>query len=143
SPSAFGLAKRMSVGLDRNRVQLLTAVLERAAKLTLGDRDLFVNVVGGVAVEEPSLDLPLCLAVASAYRNCPVPQDFVAFGEIGLAGEIRGVGSPQARVMEAKALGFTRCFLPASDLERLERKPKGVLLEPVTTLAEAVEILLP
>lgn len=143
APSAFGLAKRMSVGLDRNRVQLLTAVLERAGRLTLGDRDLFVNVVGGVEVEEPALDLPLCLAVASAYRNVALPADLAVFGEVGLAGEVRGVGSVEARVAEAAALGFRRCLLPASDRARAGQTPEGLALEAVTTLGEALETLLP
>jgi len=143
SPSAFGMAKRMSVGLDRNRAQLLTAVLERAARLTLGDRDLFVNVVGGVEVEEPALDLPLCLAVASAYYTKPVGAEVAAFGEVGLAGEVRGVGSPGPRAAEAAALGFRRLLLPASDMERIGKVPKGLHLEPVSTLAEAVGKLFP
>lgn len=143
SPSAFGMAKRMSVGLDRNRAQLLTAVLERAARLTLGDRDLFVNVVGGVEVEEPALDLPLCLAIASAYYGKPVPADVAAFGEVGLAGEVRGVGAPGPRAAEAAALGFHRLFLPASDVERLGPPPAGLKLVPVSGLAQAVERLFP
>ncbi len=143
SPSAFGLAKRMSLGLDRNRVQLLTAVLERSARMTLGDKDLFVNVVGGVELEEPALDLPLCLAVASAYRGKALPSDLAAFGEVGLAGEIRGVGSAQVRAAEAAALGFTRCLLPRSDQGRMEKTPKGITLEPVGRLEEAIELLLP
>jgi DNA repair protein RadA/Sms len=143
SPSAFGLAKRMSLGLDRNRVQLLTAVLERSARITLGDRDLFVNVVGGVELDEPALDLPLCLAVASAYRGKAMPSDLAAFGEVGLAGEVRGVGSAQARASEAAALGFTRCVLPVSDYKRLDKAPKGIRLEPVSRLEDALELLLP
>ncbi len=143
SPSAFGLAKRMSLGLDRNRVQLLTAVLERSARITLGDRDLFVNVVGGVELDEPALDLPLCLAVASAYRGKAMPSDLAAFGEVGLAGEVRGVGSAQARAAEAAALGFTRCVLPVSDYKRLDKAPKGIRLEPVSRLEDALELLLP
>ena len=143
SPSAFGLAKRMSLGLDRNRVQLLTAVLERSARITLGDRDLFVNVVGGVELDEPALDLPLCLAVASAYRGKAMPSDLAAFGEVGLAGEVRGVGSAQARAAEAAALGFTRCVLPVSDFKRLDKAPKGIRLEPVSRLEDALELLLP
>ena len=139
--SAFGLAKRMSVGLDRNRVQLLSAVLERAIRITLGDRDLFVNVVGGVEVEDPALDLPLCLAVASAYRGKALPADLAAFGEVGLAGEVRGAGAPAVRLQEAAALGFSRCLLPASDLARLDAAPAGIRAEPVRTLAEAAEIL--
>lgn len=143
APSAFGLAKRMSVGLDRNRVQLLTAVLERAMRITLGDKDLFVNVVGGVDVDDPALDLPLCLAVASAYRGKALPADLAAFGEVGLAGEVRGAGSPTVRLQEAAALGFTRCLLPTSDRERLENPPEGVIPEPVRSLVEAVELLFP
>ncbi len=143
SPSAFGLAKRMSLGLDRNRVQLLSAVLERSMRITLGDRDLFVNVVGGVEVEEPALDLPLCLAVASAYRGVALSSDLAAFGEVGLAGEVRGVGSPQPRIAEAAALGFRRCVLPASDARRLEPASGQMALTPVATLSEAIEHLFP
>jgi DNA repair protein RadA/Sms len=143
SPSAFGLAKRMSLGLDRNRVQLLSAVLERSMHITLGDRDLFVNVVGGVEVEEPALDLPLCLAVASAYRGEALSSDLAAFGEVGLAGEVRGVGSPQPRIAEAAALGFRRCVLPASDARRLEPASGPMALTPVATLSEAIEHLFP
>lgn len=143
SASAFGLSKRMSAGLDRNRVQLLSAVLERALHITLGDRDLFVNVVGGVELEEPALDLPLCLAVASAYFGKPLPQDLAAFGEVGLAGEVRGVGSVSERVREASALRFTRGILPASDLERLREDVPGTRLHPVRSLVEAAAILFP
>jgi DNA repair protein RadA/Sms len=143
SPSAFGMAKRMSVGLDRNRVQLLTAVLERSARMTLGDRDLYVNVVGGVEVEEPGLDLPLCLAVASAYRERPLPAELAAFGEVGLAGEVRAVGNGIQRAVEAAALGFTQLILPKSDFERLGDAPRGIALIPVTTLREAVEAAFP
>ncbi|MGC8762602.1 MAG: DNA repair protein RadA [Acidobacteriota bacterium] len=141
SPSAFGVAKRMSAGLDRNRVQLLSAVLERALRVTLGDKDLFVNVVGGVELEEPALDLPLCLAVASTYYGKPLPPDLAAFGEVGLAGEVRGVGSVGERVREASALGFTRGILPASDLERLEDPPAGGAWRGVRSLAEVADLL--
>lgn len=143
SPSAFGMAKRMSVGLDRNRAQLLTAVLERSARMTLGDRDLFVNVVGGVEVEEPGLDLPLCLAVASAYRERALPAELAAFGEVGLAGEVRAVGNGIQRAAEVAALGFTSLILPKSDFDRLGDPPKGITLIPVTTLREAVEASFP
>ena len=143
SPSAFGMAKRMSVGLDRNRAQLLTAVLERSARMTLGDRDLFVNVVGGIEVEEPGLDLPLCLAVASAYRERALPAELAAFGEVGLAGEVRAVGNGIQRAAEVAALGFTRLILPKSDFERMGEPPKTLHLIPVTSLREAVEASFP
>jgi DNA repair protein RadA/Sms len=143
SPSAFGMAKRMSVGLDRNRAQLLTAVLERSVRMTLGDRDLFVNVVGGIEVEEPGLDLPLCLAVASAYRERALPAELAAFGEVGLAGEVRAVGNGVQRAVEVAALGFTRLVLPKSDFDRLGDPPKNLELIPVTSLREAVEASFP
>jgi DNA repair protein RadA/Sms len=96
-----------------------------------------------VEVEDPALDLPLCLAVASAYRGRALPADLAAFGEVGLAGEVRGAGSTLPRLQEASALGFARCVLPASDMARLERPPEGVTAVPVRSLAEAVEILFP
>ena len=94
-------------------------------------------------MDEPALDLPLCLAVASAYRGKAMPSDLAAFGEVGLAGEVRGVGSAQARAAEAAALGFTRCVLPVSDYKRLDKAPKGIRLEPVSRLEDALELLLP
>ena len=112
-------------------------------RITLGDRDLFVNVVGGVEVEEPALDLPLCLAIASAYRGVALSSDLAAFGEVGLAGEVRGVGSPQPRIAEAAALGFRRCVLPASDARRLEPSSGQMAVTPVATLSEAIEHLFP
>lgn len=143
SPSAFGLAKRMSVGVDRNRVQLLSAVLERALHITLGDRDLFVNVVGGVALDEPALDLPLCLAIASSFFNRPLPQEMAAFGEVGLTGEVRAAGRAGERMSEALTLGFTRCVLPSTDFARLKEKAGSVNYTAVSTLEEAGSILFP
>lgn len=143
SPSAFGLAKRMSVGVDRNRVQLLSAVLERALHITLGDKDLFVNVVGGVALDEPALDLPLCLAVASSFFNRPLPQEMVAFGEVGLSGEVRATGWAKERSAEALALGFTRCVMPATDLDRLKEKDGSMNYMAVSSLEEAGAGLFP
>ena len=102
--------------------------------MTLGDRDLFVNVVGGMEVEEPALDLPLCLAVASAYRGGPCPRTWRPSARWAWRGRFAGVGSAPAGPRRPRPSGFTRCVLPASDHKRLERAPKGITLEPVTRL---------
>ena len=110
--------------------------------MTLGDRDLFVNVVGGVEVVETSLDLPLCLSIASAYRGKPVPPDLAAFGEVGLTGEVRATGGVDTRIAEALSMKFGRCILPRSDYERMGQKPRKLHVEPVSSLREAVEAAL-
>ena len=126
-PTNFPSPRRMSVGLDSNRVILLIAVLERFAGLGLGDRDVFLNVVGGLALKEPAADLAVAAALISAYRGVVLPPEAVFFGEIGLLGEVRPVGGIDARLREAAAHGFRRAFLPSSSasskragLERFE-----------------------
>ena len=140
SPSAFGYAKRMSVGFDRNRMQLLTAVIERTSRLTLGDKDLFVNVVGGVPINDPGLDLPLSFSVLSSLKGKPLPGDAVAFGEVGLLGEVRATSYPLKRIKEAQALGFKTVILPRSDFERVDFKEKSPRLQPVSSLKEAFQV---
>lgn len=140
SPSAFGLAKRMSVGFDRNRMQLLTAVIERATRIMMGDKDLFLNLVGGVEVEDTGLDLPVCLSIISTLKGKPLPEDIASFGEVGLLGEIRSSSMPLKRIKEAQALGFKRILLPKSDHERVDFKEKIPQLIPVSSLKEAIEI---
>jgi len=140
SPSAFGYAKRMSVGFDRNRMQLLTAVIERTSRLTLGDKDLFVNVVGGVPINDPGLDLPLSFSVLSSLKGKPLPGDAVAFGEVGLLGEVRATSYPLKRIKEAQALGFKTVILPRSDFERVDFKEKSPGLQPVSSLKEAFQV---
>jgi DNA repair protein RadA/Sms len=111
-PTNFPSPRRMSVGLDSNRVVLLVAVLERFARLALADRDLFLNVVGGIALKEPAADLATAAALVSASRGVALPADAVFFGEIGLLGEVRPVGQMEARLREAAAHGFERAFVP-------------------------------
>jgi len=101
NPSSFSSPRRMAVGLDPNRVVLLVAVFERFARLGLADRDVFLNVVGGIAVREPAADLAVAAALISAYRGVSLPADAVFFGEIGLLGEVRPVGGVEARLREA------------------------------------------
>ncbi len=126
-PTAFPSPRRMSVGLDANRVILLVAVLERFARLPLADRDVFLNVVGGLALREPAADLAVAAALVSAARGVVLPERAAFFGEVGLLGEVRPVGQAEARLREIAAHGFTTVFMPRTDglaaradLERIE-----------------------
>ena len=111
---AAGSARRTANGVDGGRLAMILAVLERKCGLSLAGVDVFLNVAGGVRVEEPAIDLPVALAIASSLRDRPVPDDIVAFGEIGLAGEVRGVPRAQARIAEAAGMGFRRAVVPGS-----------------------------
>ena len=136
--SPLGNPRRLAVGLEQNRLALLLAVLHRHGGLQLADQDVFANVVGGVRVLETSADLALLLAIVSSFRDRPLPRDLVAFGEVGLAGEIRPVPSGQERIAEAAKHGFRRALVPKGNAPR--RAPEGVTLFPVTSLAEALSI---
>jgi DNA repair protein RadA/Sms len=111
---AVGSARRTTTGVDPGRLAMVLAVLERKAGLMVAGLDVFLNVAGGLTVEEPAIDLPMALAVASSLQNRPIAFDTVAFGEIGLAGEVRGVGRTDARLTEAVAMGFRRAIIPAT-----------------------------
>lgn len=116
-PSPLGMPRRTSIGVDHNRISLLVAVLAKRIGIELGDQDIFVNVTGGLKVDEPAADLGIVTAMLSSFLNKPVGPDVIIFGEIGLAGEIRGVSQPEARIKEAKKMGFTRCILPKTNME--------------------------
>jgi DNA repair protein RadA/Sms len=149
-PFAVGSARRTANGVDGARLAMILAVLERKAGLQLAGADVFVNVAGGVRVDEPAMDLPTALAIASSLRERPVSADVVAFGEIGLAGEVRSVPRAAARLAESAAMGFTRAIVPASVDGASARsagwspvdasgKSEGKLeLVPVRTLEEAL-----
>jgi len=113
SPSSFGTPRRMSLGIDPNRTNLLLAVLEKRVGLELLGDDVFVSVAGGIEVAEPAADLGVAAAVASSFRNRPLPAHTALFGEVGLAGEVRGVGQAALRIREAAQMGFTRVVLPS------------------------------
>src|SRR6187549_3277983 len=117
STSSYGNAKRMAVGIDQNRLSLLLAVLEKRAGLHLVSDDVFVNIAGGMSIDEPAVDLGIVAAVGSSLRNRPVPQGTAVFGEVGLGGEIRGVSQANLRIREAEQMGFTRIVLPASNMD--------------------------
>ncbi len=114
TPTNFGYPKRTSSGFDINRLNLLIAVVERRTKLKLSDKDIFINVVGGLKVQDSAADLAICLAIASAVANRKLSEEFVVFGEVGLGGEIRSAFRPDQRISEAKKLGFAHAIAPAT-----------------------------
>jgi DNA repair protein RadA/Sms len=134
--NAYGNPRRVAVGLDQNRLAMLLAVLHRHGELMLGDQDVFVNVVGGVKVNETSADLASLLAMVSSFRNRPLPRDLVVFGEVGLSGEIRPVPSGQERIKEAAKHGFRKAIVPAANAPR--EKIDGMEVVGVKKLAEAL-----
>jgi len=135
--SSYGTPRRMSNGFDYNRAMLLLSVLEKRAGYRVANCDAFLNVVGGLRLDEPAADLPAVLAVASSCKDKPVPDDLVAFGEVGLTGELRAVTGAQQRVAEIKRLGFRRCIVPAQnhkDLIGLD----GITIIPIKNIREAI-----
>lgn len=114
TPTNFGYPKRTSSGFDLNRLNLLIAVVEKRTKLKLNDKDVFVNVVGGLKIRDSAADLAICLAIASAVAGRKLSEDFVVFGEVGLGGEVRSVYRPDQRISEAKKLGFAHAIAPST-----------------------------
>ncbi len=139
SPTSFGTPRRSSLGIDSNRTNLLLAVLEKRVGLELLGDDVFVSIAGGLEVPEPAADLGVAAAIASSFRNLPVPMGTALFGEVGLGGEIRGVGQAGLRIREAAQMGFTRCILPARNVPP---DATGIELIGVDTLGDALEKLL-
>jgi DNA repair protein RadA/Sms len=138
SPTSFGTPRRMSLGIDANRTTLLLAVLEKRVGLELLGDDVFVSVAGGLEISEPAADLGVAAAIASSIRNRPLPPRVALFGEVGLAGEVRGASQAALRVREAAQMGFTRCILPARNVPP---EVAGIELVGVTTLEEALDRL--
>jgi DNA repair protein RadA/Sms len=143
APSYFTSPRRTVTGADFNRVLVVLAVIEKRLNLRLGDMDVYINVAGGVRITEPALDLGIALAVVSALRDLPLPSGAVAFGEIGLAGELRAVTLSERRAQEAGRLGFTHCVMPQSGAKRLASPKREVAISGASTLRMAVEALLP
>jgi DNA repair protein RadA/Sms len=141
STSTYGNARRMASGLDQNRLSLLLAVLEKRAGLNLIAEDVFVNIAGGISVDEPAADLGVVAAIASSLRNRPVKPGTAVFGEVGLAGEIRGTSQASLRVREAAQMGFTRCVVPEANYAP-DEAPSGLELVAVRTVGEALDQLM-
>jgi DNA repair protein RadA/Sms len=140
SSSSFGTPQRTAIGIDHKRIALLVAILEKKVELSLSGQDIFLNVAGGVRLDEPAVDLGAIAALASSHLNRPIEPRTVIFGEVGLTGEIRAVSRPELRVREAARLGFNRCVLPQGNLKNLEA-PEGMQLIGVRRAGEALEVI--
>jgi DNA repair protein RadA/Sms len=152
STSSYGQARRMAVGIDQHRLSLLLAVLEKRAGLHLVADDVFVNIAGGMSIDEPAVDLGIVAAVASSLKNRPIAAGTAVFGEVGLGGEVRGVAQANLRIREAEQMGFTRIVLPASNVDVGSSAPAGAAdagdevgkaqLVGVRSVGEALDMLL-
>ncbi len=138
--SSFGMPRRTAAGLDYNRVNLLMAVLEKRAGLPLSSYDAYVNIAGGIRMNEPAADLGIVMAIASSYKNKPVSEDAIVFGEVGLSGEVRAVTMPEQRVAEAKKLGFKTCILPEVSVKGLGQV-EGIEVIGVRSVNQAMNLL--
>lgn len=139
--SFLNVPRRTTDGFDYNRAALLVAVLEKRGGLRLSDCDLFLNVIGGLRIDEPGSDLPVAIAIASSFRDMPVSDELTAIGELGLTGETRMVSNLEHRLAEVSRLGFTRCIIPRHSTESIVA-PKGLQLLRVRNVREAIEIAL-
>lgn len=138
--TSFTYPKRQATGLDLNRVSLLMAVLEKRAGMRLSQSDAYVNIAGGMRVSEPSVDLAVVIAIVSSFRNRPADKDMVAFGEVGLSGEIRAVSMCERRVIEAQKLGFTKAIVPKANKKSL-KDISGIELIEAATLDDVMDVL--
>jgi len=136
----FGFPRRQANGTDFNRLNILMAVLEKRLHIQIADCDAYVNIAGGIKINEPALDLAVVMAVISSFKNRPLDDSIIVFGEVGLTGEVRSVSQAAQRVREAKKLGFTTCIIPSSNLEKLE-KPEGIKVIGVSTVKDALELI--
>ena len=141
SKTTFNVPRRTADGFDFNRAVLLLAVAEKRAGMKLSVFDAYINVIGGLRLDEPGADLPVVLAVASSYRDTPIADDLVAIGEVGLTGEIRSVSHMNQRLAEAARLGFKKCIIPRGGAEKLDI-PQGLTVYRVRNLREAIETAL-
>lgn len=139
SPCNFGAPRRTTIGLDYNRVSLLVAVLEKRAGLHVIGQDIFMNVAGGVRIEEPAIDLGISMSVVSSFLNKSTDPKVIVFGEVGLAGEIRGVSQVELRLKEAEKLGFKKCILPRINRDRLKSSDSSLSLIGVGSVEKAIE----
>lgn len=124
TPTGFGNPRRMATGIDYNRMAMLLAVLEKRAGYFVGNMDCYINIIGGLKIDEPAADLSVALAVVSSLKDYAVPEDVLAFGEIGLGGEIRAVNSCELRIREAAKLGFRKCVIPKYNLQKIKNSLK-------------------
>ncbi len=136
----FGFPRRQTAGSDLNRLNLLMAVLEKRLGLSVSDCDAYVNIAGGIKITEPAIDLGIVMAIVSSFKNKPIDDKMIAFGEIGLSGEVRAVSMAANRVQEAKKLGFTSCLLPMSCMSQV-KNIKGIKVIGVSNVKDAMEFI--
>ncbi|MBQ8804656.1 MAG: DNA repair protein RadA [Tyzzerella sp.] len=138
--SNFGMPRRTAAGTDYNRVNLLMAVLEKRAGIHLANCDAYVNIAGGIKMNEPAIDLGIVLALVSSYKNKPIDEKTIVFGEVGLSGEVRAVSMPEQRVAEAKKLGFETCIIPEVSKDMV-KGIKGIKVVGVKTINDAIQLI--
>lgn len=142
--TSFGMPRRMATGVDYNRITLLMAVLEKRVGMQLHNFDAYVNVVGGLKIDEPACDLGIIVAIASSFRNIPVDISTVLIGEVGLTGEVRAVNQADKRVMEAMRIGFKKCIVPLGNIEVIKsmKEVNNIDVKGVENVQEALSIIL-
>lgn len=141
TPSHYGNPQRVATGFDYRRLSILLAVLEKRANVRVSTHNVFLNMAGGLKIDEPAVDLAACIAIASSLADMPVKKSLLVIGEVGLGGEVRGIGHIEKRIQEASKLGFSDMIIPSANLKSAENAT-GVKLHPVQTLSEAVTIAL-
>ena len=139
-PSPLGVPRRTAIGVDPNRISLLVAVIGKHMGMEMGGQDIFVNVAGGLRVDEPAADLGIVAALISSHLDTPVPLDMVAFGEVGLAGEVRGVSQPEVRIKEALKLGFSRCLLSRGNMSGVGAM-EGMDVQGIESVVQLTDLL--
>ncbi len=140
STSGYGNPRRMANGFDYNRLAMLAAVLEKRAGYFMSNCDIYINVIGGLRLDEPASDLSVALALISSLKDAPIRDDVIAFGEVGLGGEIRSVSSCEQRIKESARLGFKRCIVPYHNYKNLNAKIKDIIeIIPARTIRAAFE----
>lgn len=138
--SNFGMPRRTATGTDYNRVNLLMAVLEKRIGLHLGNCDAYVNIAGGIRMNEPAIDLGIVMSIVSSYKNRPIDEKMIVFGEVGLSGEVRAVNMPEQRVAEAKKLGFETCVVPEVSLDMV-KGIRGIKVIGVKNISDAMNLI--
>lgn len=138
--SNFGMPRRTAAGTDYNRVNLLMAVLEKRVGIQMSTLDAYVNIAGGMKINEPAIDLGIVMALVSSYKNRPIDQKTIVFGEVGLSGEVRAVNMPEQRVAEAKKLGFDTCIIPKVSLDAV-KNITGIKVIGVSTINDVIQLI--
>ncbi len=139
--TAFGMPRRTAIGYDLNRLIVLLAVLEKRCGFTLGNKDVYVNVIGGFKVNEPACDLSMAVAIVSNLKNRVVPRDMVILGEVGLTGNVRSIPRIEQRINEAKKLGFTKFIIPEGNYKQIKHDDKSIQIRGVTSIAQAMQLV--